>query len=167
MEKSPSWEAKSFSSSQEILHSVKPEVSLPHHNSPSPVPILSQINTVHVSSFHFLKIQFNIILPSMLRFSKYSLSLRSPISTLYAPFLSPICPTCHSHVYYRCSLILSSHLCLGFTSNLFPSGLPTSTLYAPFLSPYVPHATPKSIIWHLNRHIHVWLYIYCSLKLLF
>ena len=32
-------------------------------------------------------------------------------------------------------LILSSHLCLGLPSGLFPSGFPTKTLYAPLLSP--------------------------------
>ena len=32
-------------------------------------------------------------------------------------------------------LILSSHLCLGLPSGLFPSGLPTKTLYTPLPSP--------------------------------
>ena len=35
--------------------------------------------------------------------------------------------------------LLSSHLCLGLPSGLFPSGLPTKTLYSPLLSPL--HAT--------------------------
>ena len=37
-------------------------------------------------------------------------------------------------------LILSSHLCLGLPSGLFPSGFPTKTLYTPLLSPYTLHA---------------------------
>ena len=32
-------------------------------------------------------------------------------------------------------LILSTHLCLGLPSGLFPSGFPTKTLYAPLSSP--------------------------------
>jgi len=36
---------------------------------------------------------------------------------------------------WRSVLILSSYLCLGLPSGLFPSGFPTKTLYMPLLSP--------------------------------
>jgi len=49
--------------------------------------------------------------------------------------------------FLRIHLILSSHLCLGFPSGLFLSGVPTKTLYTPLLSPttcYMPHLSHSS-----------------------
>jgi hypothetical protein len=43
---------------------------------------------------------------------------------------------------WRFTLILSSHLCLGLTSGLFPSGFRTTTLYTPLLSPVSAKAPP-------------------------
>ena len=58
-----------------------------------------------------------------------SLSCASPIQSTYPH------PTS-----WRSILILSTHLRLGLTSGLFPSGFPTKTLYAPSPHPYASHA---------------------------
>jgi hypothetical protein len=44
---------------------------------PAPISILSQINPVHASPSHFLKIRFSIILPSMPRSFKWLLLWKS------------------------------------------------------------------------------------------
>jgi hypothetical protein len=78
MEQSPSSEGTPFSASQEIYRILwKPKDHYRNHNSPPPVPTLSQINPFHPTTSHFLKIHFNIILPSAPGFPKWFLSLRS------------------------------------------------------------------------------------------
>ena len=53
-----------------------------------------------------------------------SLSWARPIQSIYPH------PTS-----WRSFIILSTHLCLGLSSGLFPSGFPTNTLYASLSSP--------------------------------
>src|SRR5215510_9655971 len=48
---------------------------------------------------------------------------------------NPIQSTYPHPTSWRSILILSTHLCLGLPSGLFPSGFPTKTLYTPLFSP--------------------------------
>ena len=76
---SPSWEANRFSSSQEIPCILwNSNVHHRIHKWSPRFPILSQLDTVHVPTSHFLKIHFNIILPSTPESSKWALFLRFP-----------------------------------------------------------------------------------------
>jgi hypothetical protein len=63
---------------------MEPEVHCRIQNSPTPVPVLGQINPLHNPQTHVLKIHFNIILPST-----PGSSLGFPTKTLYTPPLSP------------------------------------------------------------------------------
>ena len=66
MEQDLSWEPNSSSSSLKISPYLRQSKRFHYrlHNSQIPVPTLSQINSVHALSHHFLKDYFNIILTS-------------------------------------------------------------------------------------------------------
>jgi hypothetical protein len=96
---SPSWEANSSSTSQEIPRILwNPSAHYRIHNSQSLGPSLSHTNPVHANPNGDCEIHINIILPSMPRSSKCSLFFRSPhqnpacISPLppYVPHVPPI-----------------------------------------------------------------------------
>ena len=78
MEQSPS-EANRFSASQEIpLNFWNPKIHYRINTCQAPVPILSQLDPVHTTTSHFLKIHLNIVLPSTPGSPKWSLFLRFP-----------------------------------------------------------------------------------------
>jgi hypothetical protein len=64
MEQSPCWEVIRSSSSPEIPRILwNPKVHYRILRSPPCVPVMSQLNSVHASTSHLLKILLNIILP--------------------------------------------------------------------------------------------------------
>ena len=145
MEQIPSQEANRFSASQKIPHILwNPKVHYLIYKCLPPVPILSLINPVYVSTSHFLKIQLNIILSSNPGSSKWPLSLSFPHQSPVITHLSPIratCPACFILLYlvtrttfgeqYR-SLIFSlcSFLHSPVTSSLWDPNIIFSTLFS-------------------------------------
>ena len=149
MEQSPSWEANRFSASQEIPRILwNPKVHFPSHKCLPPAPILSQLDSVHTPTSHFLKIHLNIILPSMSGSPKWSLSRRFPHQNpVYA---SPLPHTCymprpaHSSCFVTRTVLgeeyrsLSSSLCSflhsPLTSSLLGPNILLNTLFSNTLS---------------------------------
>jgi hypothetical protein len=102
---SPSWEAHRSSASQEIPSILwKPKYH--YHIQKRPVPIFNQINPVHVSPSHFLKINFNIIFPSTPSSKWYTKYVRGLIlyifraTMLHAWYLTPTYCTVFLFVKY-------------------------------------------------------------------
>jgi len=99
MEQSPSRETNRFSASQEIPHILwNPKVHYRNHIFPPPVPIPSQLNPIHTSTPHFLKIHLNFLLSSTPGSPKWSLSSRFPHQNPVYVFPLPIRATCPAHL---------------------------------------------------------------------
>jgi len=91
MEQSLSWEANRFSASQEIPSILwNPKVHYRSHKCQPPVPIPSLLDPVPTPTSHFLKIRFNVILPSTPGSSKWSLSFRFPLKNQKPCMTNPL-----------------------------------------------------------------------------
>ena len=99
MKQSSSWKTYLFSASPEIpLILWIPKVHYRVYNSLPPDPTLSQINPVHASPSHFLKIQLTIFLSPTPRSSKWSLSLSFPHQNAVCTSPLPLRAACFSHL---------------------------------------------------------------------
>jgi len=123
------------------------EGSLPHKRPPF-VPIPSQLDSVHTPTSYFLKIQFNIILPTMPGSPKWSLSFRfhhqnpvyaspSPIRATFPAqliLLDFISRTMLREEYRSLSSSLCSCLHSLVTSSLLGPNILLNTLFSNTLS---------------------------------
>jgi hypothetical protein len=82
-----SWELDSCAESEEIPLVLR-HINIHHrlHNIVPFLPVLSEINSVHIRPAHLFEIYFNIFRPSMLRSCKLSLSLDVFLRTLCLHF---------------------------------------------------------------------------------
>ena len=105
-----------FAASQEIPRILrKPKVHYRTYKRPPPVPILGQPNPVHMPTSHLLEIHPNIIHPSTPRSPQWSLSLRYPHQTLYAPSPHPYAP--HAQPISFFSILSSAQYWVGSTDH--------------------------------------------------
>jgi hypothetical protein len=93
---------------------MEPEGLLPCSQEPATILILSQMNPIHTFHPYFLKIHFNIILPSTPRYCEWSFSLRLSNHNFYAFLFSRMRATClsiscliwsHDNIWWRVKIM--------------------------------------------------------------
>ena len=106
---------------------MEPEGPLPHRREPTTCPYPESDQSSPCPPSHFLKIHFNIILPSAPRSSKWTPSLRFPHQNpvRISPF--PICATCPTHLIF---LDLRTY-CLAVRRSEGPGPLEYGRLFVP------------------------------------
>ena len=139
MEQSPTWEYNRSSASQEVPRILwNPTVHHHNHKRQPPVPILSHSNQVYAPSY-FLKIYFNIIVPStMSRSSKWLFSFRFPhlssplLSTVRGAYPSPLIllDSIYFNIIVLSTMSRSSKWLFSFRFPHLSSPLLSSPLYA-------------------------------------
>ena len=95
---------------------MEPEGSLSHSQVLSAVPILSQINPVHVPPTHFLKIHFNNILPSAPGSSWWSFPHQNPLYASPVPHTHYMPRPSHSRFHHPNSIGWAVHIIKQYRS---------------------------------------------------
>jgi hypothetical protein len=116
-----------------------PQPPTPKPQTPTPIPTNQLYGAQHYSRGHQLCTQqlpafygIQRFITTFTRALQWLLSWARPIQSIPPQPISP-----------RSILILSTHLCLGLPSGIFPSGFPTSILHTIF-SPFMLHGLPIS-----------------------
>jgi len=79
---------------------MEPKNSLPHSQVPATCPYSEPARSSPFPTYHFLKIHFNIILPSTPGSPKWSLSLGFPPKPCIRLSFPPIRATCPAHIIF-------------------------------------------------------------------